>query len=93
MQSQTATSCNQKGLPMERLRHQPSHKTVDVQFVLPIRCARIKMGHILKEKLYFQKELRLNFRVRKTEKEQWKNRRREWEEERRREGRGEENKG
>jgi hypothetical protein len=44
-----AISCNQKRLPMEGLWHQPSHRTLDPQFVLPIRCAGVKMEQKLRE--------------------------------------------
>ena len=39
-----AISCNQARLPMEELGHQPSHKTFDLQFVVPTKYERVKDG-------------------------------------------------
>jgi hypothetical protein len=38
-----AISCNQVRLLVEGLRHQPSRKTFDLQFVQPTRCAGMKV--------------------------------------------------
>jgi hypothetical protein len=45
-----AASCNQKRLLVEELGHQPSKKPLDPQFVLPIRCAEIKLEQKLWER-------------------------------------------
>ena len=39
MEPEMATFCNQARLPMKGLEHQLSHKTLNPQFVMPIRCA------------------------------------------------------
>jgi hypothetical protein len=39
-----AICCNQAGLPVEELGHQPSHKTSDLSFVLPTRFLGDKGG-------------------------------------------------
>lgn len=49
MEPELAISCNQAGLPVEGLGHQPSHKTLDPQFVLPTRCAGVKVAKKLWE--------------------------------------------
>jgi hypothetical protein len=35
---------NQATLPMEKLGQEPKQKTFDPQFVLPIRCAGVKVA-------------------------------------------------
>jgi hypothetical protein len=47
MEHEIATVCNQQRLPMEDWGH--SHKTFDVQFVLPTWCAEINMEQNMKE--------------------------------------------
>ena len=47
----TIVLCNQKILPIEGLGQQPSHKTLHPQFLLPTRCARVKMEQNLREGL------------------------------------------
>jgi hypothetical protein len=42
MELEPAISCNQARLPMEGLGHQPRNKTLNPQFVLPIRCVGVK---------------------------------------------------
>lgn len=37
-------SCNQASFPGEGLGRQPSHGAFNLHFVLPIRCAAIKLG-------------------------------------------------
>jgi hypothetical protein len=49
MELETTISYNQKRLPIERLRHQPSHKNLDPQLVLSTRYARLKMDQKLRE--------------------------------------------
>jgi hypothetical protein len=44
-----ASFCNQARLLMEGLGQQPSHKTFDLQFVLPTRCAGVKLEQKWKE--------------------------------------------
>jgi hypothetical protein len=44
MEPELAISCNQARFPMEGLGQQPSHKTLDPQFVLPTGYAGIKDG-------------------------------------------------
>ena len=43
MKQEMAIYCNQARLPMEGVGHQPSHKTLDPQFVMPTRCAVVKV--------------------------------------------------
>jgi hypothetical protein len=43
MQPELATFCNQARLAVEELRYQHNHKTFELQFVLPIRCAGVKI--------------------------------------------------
>jgi hypothetical protein len=43
MESETVMFCNQARLPKEGLGYHPSHKTFDLQFVLPTRGAGLKM--------------------------------------------------
>jgi hypothetical protein len=38
MEPEVATFCSQNEFPVERVGHQPTHKTFDPKFVLPIRC-------------------------------------------------------
>jgi hypothetical protein len=40
---EAAILCNQARLPMEELGHQTSHKSFDLQLVLPTRCAGVKV--------------------------------------------------
>jgi hypothetical protein len=42
-----ALSRNQATLPVEGLGQQPSHKTFKVQYVLPTRCAGVKVAQKL----------------------------------------------
>jgi hypothetical protein len=42
MEPESAISSNDARLPMEGLGHQPSHKTLDPQFILPTRYVGIK---------------------------------------------------
>lgn len=42
-------SGSQARLPMEGLGHITSHKTSDLKFALPTRCARVKMEQKLRE--------------------------------------------
>jgi hypothetical protein len=44
IEPETAISYNQARLPMEGLGHQPSHNSLDPQFVLTIRCTGVKDG-------------------------------------------------
>ena len=46
---ETAISCNQARLPIEALRPQANHKTINPQFVLSTRCAGIKIEQKLRE--------------------------------------------
>jgi hypothetical protein len=46
---EVATSCTQAGLPSEGGVHQPIHKPFNLKFVLPTRCAGIKMEQKLRE--------------------------------------------
>jgi hypothetical protein len=46
MESDVITSYSQEGLLVEIGEHQPTHKTFDPKFVLPRRCAGIKMEQI-----------------------------------------------
>jgi len=39
-------SCNQERFLMKELGHQQSHQTFDPQFVLPTRCAGVKMSRL-----------------------------------------------
>ena len=48
MEPEMATFCNQARLPMEGLGHQLSHKTFDLQFVLPVGCTEVKMEQKLR---------------------------------------------
>ena len=43
LKPEQAISCNQVRLSKEGLGHQPSHKTLDPQFVLPINVQMQKM--------------------------------------------------
>jgi hypothetical protein len=45
----SAISCNQVRLSMEGLRHQPSHKNFNLQFVLPTGHAGVKIERTLRE--------------------------------------------
>ena len=50
IEPELAISCIQKRFPMEKLVYQPSHKTLDPQFLLPTRCAGVKMEQKLRER-------------------------------------------
>ena len=43
MEPELVISYNQARLPVEVLRHQPSHKPYHLQFVLTTRCAAVKI--------------------------------------------------
>jgi hypothetical protein len=43
MKPELAISYNHPTLLVEGLGHQPSHKTLNLQFVLPARCAGVKV--------------------------------------------------
>lgn len=47
MESELAIFCDQARLPLEGLGHKPSHKTFDLQFVLPTKCAVVKVAQNL----------------------------------------------
>lgn len=47
MESTPAISSNQARLPVEGLGDQPSHKTFELQFVLPAGCAGVKVAQEL----------------------------------------------
>jgi hypothetical protein len=49
MEPEVATSYSQEGLPVEGQGRQPTHKTSHPKFILPTRCAVIKMEQSLKE--------------------------------------------
>jgi hypothetical protein len=46
VEPELAIFCNQASLPVVRLGHQPSHKTFDLQFVLPARCAGAELAGV-----------------------------------------------
>ena len=48
-ETEVETTCSQAGLPEEGEGHQPTHKTLDLKFVLPTRCAGIKIEQRLRE--------------------------------------------
>jgi hypothetical protein len=48
METEMAPSCNHASLPMEVWEHQYTHKTFNLQFVLPTNSAGIKMKQKLK---------------------------------------------
>lgn len=47
MKPKPVISCNWARLPIEVLGQQPSHKTLELQFVMHINCARVQMEHNL----------------------------------------------
>ena len=48
-ETEVATFCRQAGLPVKRVGLQYNHKTLNPKFVLPTRCAGIKMEQRLRE--------------------------------------------
>ena len=44
IEPESAITSNEASLPMEGLEHQPSHKILDPQFILPTRCVGLKRG-------------------------------------------------
>jgi hypothetical protein len=51
MNCEMVTSSNQGRLAMEAWRYQPSHKTFDLHFFLPTRCAGINREQKLREQV------------------------------------------
>jgi hypothetical protein len=49
METEVANSCSQVGLPGEGGGHQLAHKSSNPKFVLPTKCAKIKMEQRLKK--------------------------------------------
>jgi hypothetical protein len=47
MGSELAIFCDQARLPVKGLGHKPSHKTLDLQFVRPEKCAAVKVAQNL----------------------------------------------
>jgi hypothetical protein len=49
LETKVATTCSQAGFPKEGEENQSTHKTINPKFVLPTRCAGIKMEERLKK--------------------------------------------
>lgn len=47
MESELVISCAQASLPIEGLGEQPSHKTLEPQFVIHINCAGVKGQNLM----------------------------------------------
>jgi len=47
METEVAMSCSQAKLPVERGRHEPTHKNFNPKFALPTRCTEITDGAVI----------------------------------------------